>query len=380
MASIVSIALGRAKRPFAALLVASLALAPAHAAPPVVSSAFQPVLIDGSVAPASSGEAFNVIVAGGVFHLWYRTGGTFTISDLRHATSTNGVDFTTDTGSFSFATNPFTTGTPPFLYYDAVSVVGGTYRIIHWTGNGDEGTYPDYNSNSSVSDVGATPSNSVLTHQGAINPIPGGTQGQTIGTFGIESGQWIGACGATAQQVCSVAYTDGSPPSVPATIYPAALDASGLFTSLGIPTGYINNHGDARSAGVGLEIAFTLRADPAGTRFDQQVYFSESSNGGASWSAPVGLLTGPPTLGPGFGNPGGNFAHPELLRLPGGNVLYVSTQDASGAFIIAVSGEAIAQAQGAPVPTLDPVGLAALLAMLALLAVPALRRRRSPSR
>jgi len=40
MASIVSIALGRAKRPFAALLVASLALAPAHAAPPVVSSAF----------------------------------------------------------------------------------------------------------------------------------------------------------------------------------------------------------------------------------------------------------------------------------------------------------------------------------------------------
>ena len=373
--------LARARRPVVAALVALSLLAPARAAPPAVSTAFVPVTIDGSATAYTSftGQSFNVVFDGAVFHLWYRAAGNapdFNITHLRHAVSTNGVNFTTVGGAFSFAVDPFTSGTPPWLYYDAVSVVGGDYKIVHWTSNGDAGSFPGYNYNSSVSSIGASPANTVLTHQGAIS---GGTFGQTAGTFGLESGRWIGQCGGTGQEVCSVAYTDGNPPSVPASIYPATIDASGLFTALSIPTGYINNHGDVRPGGVGLDLAFTVR-DGTGTRFNQQVYFSESSDGGATWTAPVGLLGGAPTLAGGFGgNP--NFAHPELLRVGSGALLYVSTANASGEFIIAVADSRVQlAANSVPVPTLGGGALAALLGLLALFAIPALRRRGIASR
>jgi len=371
--------LRRVRRPVAAALIALLTLGPAHAAPPAISTAFQPVFIDGTVAAVASGEAFNVIFDGSAFHLWYRTGSPFDVTNIRYATSTDAVNYTTVGGAFSFSVNPFPTGTPPALYYDAVSVVGGSYKIIHWTSNGDEGTYPAYNTNNSVSDAGATASNTVLTHQGAIT---GGTPGLTIGALGIEAGRWFGVCGTAAQEICSSAYTDASPPSTVSPIT-SVINAGPLFTSEGIPTGYISNHGDIRPGGVGLEAAFTLRADTSGTRHNQQVYFSESSDGGLTFSTPVGLLSGPPTLSTGaFGPlPGSNFSHPELLRVPAGNILYVSTTNAAGASIIAVSGFPIAgPAAEVPVPTLGAGGIAALLGLLSLLAVPALRRRRSTTR
>ncbi len=118
-------------------------------AAPTIPANFQRVLIDGSATafslPAGQGTAFNVLYDGGLFHLWYRNDlTTATIGELRHATSTDGINFATVGGAFAFTNNPFPTGTPPDLYYEAVSKVSGSFKFIHWTGNGGSGTYPAY--------------------------------------------------------------------------------------------------------------------------------------------------------------------------------------------------------------------------------------------
>jgi hypothetical protein len=371
--------LARARRPVAAALIAAFATGPALAAPPALPSNFQPVTIDGSASAwttvAGQGQAFNVIFDGATFHLWYRADENLNIGGLRYATSANGINFTTVGGPFSFAADPFTPGTPPALYYEAVSRVGAEYKLIHWTYTGGAGTFPAYDYNSSVSNIGVTISNTAVAHQGAI---AGGTGGQTAGTFGIEAGSWFGQCDL-GRDVCASPYSDLVPPNVAGSIYPPVLDADPLFGTLGIPTGYINNHGDVRLGGIGLDMAFTVR-DGAGNRFNQQVYFSESSDNGATWTAPVGLVAGAPSLVGGFGvNP--NFAHPELVRTPTGALLYVSTQAASGDFIIAVADARLAAAgPAAPVPALGAGGLVALLALLAAVAAPTLRRRGATAR
>lgn len=347
-----------------AAAVAGMCVVSAGAAPALPSN-FAPVLVNGSATAfstaAGQGAAFNVLYDGGIYHLWYRAdASTLTVSELRHATSTDGINFTTVGGAFSFATNPFPTGTAPALYYEAVSKVGTDFKLVHWTYTGGAGTYPNYDYNNSVSNAGASAANTVLTHQG---PIGGGTIGQTAGAFGLLGGAWYGQCGNTGQEICRATYADGSPPSITTPLYPSVLNASSLFTSLGIPTGYINNHGDIATGSSGLDAVFTVR-DGTGSRFNKQVYYANSTDNGATWSTITPLIAGTPTL---LGVPfatGVNFAHPELV-LGAANLykLYVSTQDAQGNFIIAVAGN---QAAAAPtsVPTLGAGPLAALAGMM----------------
>lgn len=336
-------------------------------AAPTIPNTFVPVLVDGSATAfataAAQGMAFNVLYDGGVYHLWYRNDATaLAISELRHATSTDGINFTTVGGAFSFASNPFATGTPPALYYDAVSKVGTNFKLVHWTYTGGAGTYPAYDYNNSVSNAGASAANTVVTHQGALG---GGSIGQTAGAFGIVGGNWYGQCGNAGQEICRGAYTDGTPPSVPASIYPSALNASSLFTSLGIPGGYINNHGDINVGANGLDVTFTVRTDSSGARFNKQVYYANSTDNGASWSAITPLISGTPLLNNApFG--AGNFAHPELvLGAAGLYKLYVSAVDAQGNFVIAVAGNRpVAIAPATPVPSTNGGVLAALAVML----------------
>jgi hypothetical protein len=337
-------------------------------AAPTIPNTFVPVLVDGSATAfataAAQGMAFNVLYDGGVYHLWYRTdAAALSIGEMRHATSTDGINFATAGGAFSFATNPFTAGTAPALYYEAVSKVGSDFKLVHWTYNTGAGAYPAYDYNNSVSTAGASAANTVVTHQGALG---GGSIGQTAGAFGIVGGNWYGQCGTTGQEICRSPYTDGTPPTVAASIYPSALNASSLFTSLGIAGGYINNHGDVNTGATGLDVAFTVRTDQSsGARFNKQVYYANSLDNGASWSAVTPLITGTPLLNGGaFG--AGNFAHPELvLGAAGFYKLYVSAQDAQGNFVIAVAGNSpVAVAPATPVPATDTGLLAALAGML----------------
>jgi len=368
MTTFTSVARGHAHRQIAAAISLALAAGIATAAP-VIPNSFVPVTVDGSptafATSAAQGAAFNVLYDGGVYHLWYRSdAAALAIGELRHATSSDGIAFTTQGGAFSFSSNPFATGTPPALYYEAVSKVGSEFKLVHWTYTGGAGTYPAYDYNNSVSSAGSSAGNTVVTHQGALG---GGSIGQTAGAFGIVGGNWYGQCGNTGQEICRGAYTDGSPPSVPPSIYPSALNASSLFTGLGIPTGYINNHGDINTGLSGLDVAFTVRSDQSsGARFNKQVYYANSTDNGATWGPVSGLIAGTPLLNGGpFG--AGNFAHPELVL--GANSLYklyVSAQDAQGNFVIAVAGNTlVAVNETRPVPTTGGGLLAALAALLA---------------
>ena len=334
-------------------------------AQPAISPAFATVTVDGN--PVASGMAASVLFDGTTFHMWYRSSAAPGLGVISHATSVDGVAYTT-TGALTLSPDPFLGGTAPQLYYENASMIGGAAKLIHWTYYGGAGTFPAYDYNNSVSDVGATLGNLAITHQG---PLGGGTIGQTAGSFGIVNGNWYGQCGNTGQDVCRSPYSDGNPPTVAPSIYPAVLLAGPLFTSLGISGGYINNHGDVIAGATGLDLFITVRTDSSGTRHDQQVYWAGSADDGLTWSAPSALFAAAPTLD--GGSFGGNFAHPEAIWTGAQYFLYVSSQDLAGAYILAV---AASPAPEPPrnVPVLSWIGLAGLAALLAALGLLAVRR------
>lgn len=308
---------------FAAITVLLVLVSRAEAATISFSNDLTTVLVDGN--SVASGQAESVLYDAGTYHLWYRDSAAPGLGVISHASSTDGVNFTTS-GQLTFGTDPFPTGTPPYLYYENVSKVGGEYKLIHWTYNGGEGDYPSYQYGPSVSNVGTDPTNTVLTHQG---PAPPAT-GDTSGSSGITGGYYYGF--SNADTLFRGAYTDGSPPTIGSQS--AVLDVGPLLTSIGDTGGYVNNHGDVVELGDGdLGVFFTVRYS-SGVRFNQQVYFARSTDGGATWSTPSGLFSSPTLEGGSFG---GNFAHPDYVSVGGGGALYISTQNAAGDYILATT-------------------------------------------
>ena len=361
----------RARLWAAAGLAAALATGVAHpaAAQPAVGALFTAVIVDGSPINWSyPGSNVSVEFDGSAFHMWYRTT-IGTIDGMRHARSNDGVHFTS-TGSLSFATNPFPTGTPPFLYYENTALVDGSWKLLHWTYNGGDGSYPAYNYNVSVSDVGSNPSTLTVTHEG---PVSGGTIGQTAGSYGIVGGSWFGQCGSKGQDLCRAGYADGTPPSVSTSIYPAVWLGQSFFTSIGITNGYLNNYGKVVAGPAGPEMFFTVRQDQGGARYNQQVYWSGSTDGGASWSAPVALLTSPTLDGGPFA---ANFAHPCAVYAANQLLLYFSSQRADGSWVTAVSPPAGFAANR--IPGLSSLGVALLAALLAAAGAPLVALRTRP--
>jgi hypothetical protein len=313
------------------------------------------IKVDGST--IASGSSDSVIFESGVYHLWYRTG-QGDIGGMHHATSSDGVNFTS-TGALSFSNNPFPAGVAPFLYYENVAKVGSDFEIFHWTSNGDAGSYGAYDYNISVSDIGADPNNLSVEHQGAIT----GTGGQSAGPFGLVGSYMYMQGGPIGQSLDRAAYTDSTPPTAGPI---AETDFSSLFTALGIPGGYISNHGDVIDIGGGfLGFFFTVRSDASGTRFNQQVYFASSSDGGATWSTASGLFTAPTLDGAAFANP---VSHPDAVYNGVNHLLYLSTQDAGGNYVVAVTSDV------APVP--EPSAILLFGTMAGLLGLTVLRRLR----
>ncbi len=326
------------------------------AAQPAIAGQFTAVQVDGQpVNWEYPGANVTIGFDGSAFHMWFRTA-IGTIDGLDHAVSADGVHFTR-TGPLSFAANPFPAGTPPFLYYEKSALVGGRWKLLHWTYNGGDGSYPAYNYNVSVSDVGPDPATLAVTHQG---PVSGGTFGQTAGSYGIVSGSWYGQCGPKGQDLCRAGFTDGTPPSVAASIYPPVWQGQSFFTSIGITDGYLNNYGTVVQGPGGLELFFTVRQDASGARYNQQVYWSGSTDGGQTWSSPVALLASPTLDGAPFA---ANFAHPDAVYARGSLFLYFSSQRADGSWVVAVSPPAGLEIQAAPM--LSTAGLAILGALVA---------------
>lgn len=310
-----------------------LSQAPAHAANVITDSAFTTVNVDGNT-NFSGGQAVSVVQQGGTYHMWFRNSNypdpAFgTIGDMTYATSTDGVSFSS-VGNASFSNNPFPTGTAPALYYENVSVVGGDFIVQHFTYNGGAGDYAAYNYNLSTSNAGSIPSTSMV-HQGTISPQGNGVGGNVSSTFGIVGGNLYTSPGART-------LTRGAYVSNGIASQTQVADFQTLFDNLGISNGYINNHSDVVDIGDGsgtnLGFYFTVREN-SGARLDEQVYFSESTDGGATWSAATGTLTAPTLDGGAFG---GNFAHADVIGLEDGSYgLYVGSQDAGGGYIIATT-------------------------------------------
>lgn len=309
-----------------ALVCAMLLTAVSVYAAPKFSSSLQSVTVNGS--KIAGGGCASLLYDAGTYHMWYRTG-QGTIDGLRHATSTDGLAFT-DTGSISFASNPFAAGTTaPYLYYENVSKVGNDYKLLHWTYTGGAGNYPSYDYNISVSSLGSDPNNTVATHEGSIS----GAAGAFAGAFGIIDGNLYSQGGSTGRDLMRSVYTDTPSPSIGTAS--SVLNTDALFNGLGFGTGYINNHSDVVSMGSELGFFFTLRADFNGYRANKQVYFASSADGGASWTSPVALLSSPTLDGVA---PAGNFAHAEAVYNGTSTYLYVSTMDAAGNYVIARAG------------------------------------------
>lgn len=180
----------------AAILASSLATATV----PVGPTANQQITLDGT--PLGSAIAFRssyptIQFVGGVYHMWVQVQDEGTAADLRvagyrHATSTDGVAFTTQ-GTLSFSGNPFAAtlygssfGEPPWIYPRATAS-GAAVTFQFWTYNTVPDVTGDYNYNLSINTI-ADVNTLALTHYGPVGPIAGGIPGQTAGGWGIVGG------------------------------------------------------------------------------------------------------------------------------------------------------------------------------------------------
>lgn len=372
----------------------------ASAAPPTVPASNGTVTLDGkllgsAIAARSSYPTILYDGSSATYHMWVAvvdetgTGSTgpdfysLRISGYRHATSVDGMAFTT-TGTLSLAGSPFAAqifgsayGEPPWFYPKA-AIWNGRYTLMMWTINGFFGppSLGDYNYNISFNDVGLDPSALSLTHEGPVGPVPGnGIAGQTAGIFGIVNGVMYYDNNSLLGRA---AITDNGPEVFPANASTGPWRITGTnaavadpLTPLGLVAcpGNTYVHNDARVIDNGdgtLGWVFTLR-NCDGTRKSQQIYYMESSNNGLTWSAPVGIVTGPITIG--GATPTGNFSLSDVVVVNGQRVVYFNAADAQGQLLVGGAPPPPAPSPGVPVNDLRWLLLAscALLGAASLL-------------
>jgi hypothetical protein len=386
------------RRPLAAagLTLLVLAAVPAAAAPPAPGLAFTSVKLDGvrlgADFTADLHSLFPTIVYDPqtrIFHLWVFDGSGFRVEALRYATSSDGVDFTSH-GNLSFAGTPFpghNAPAEPTMEFVRAVHVGTDWKLLLWTpfdGTANNAVNGDYNYNVSANDLGPDPGNRTVTHEGPVYPLSGGVFGQTNSPWGLVGSrlfvEWDNAGG-----VGRWSYGDGPPPMVAGTVAAADLiTGTGFVYGLSNPADplavYPHNVGRVLDQGDGTYgVYYSLRFWQTGSRVNKQIYYSESSDGGATWSAPAGLFAdGNQVTVDGQLNQD-NFSHPEVALVGAARVLYFSTRAADGHFVVVTNAPALLPPLAA-VPALGGPGLAALAAGLLAAALVILRRRSAPVR
>ena len=325
----------------AAVFIAAGAV-PLSAAPPAVGLTFESVTLGGTpIGAISDTPTILFDPATGTFHMWIANDPGFglALTDYVHATSTDGVDFTSQ-GNLSYNGGaPYpehgADTEPPFQFVRAVRL-GANWRLLFWTPF-QGGGFGDYEYNVTAFDLGASPNTLAVTHQGPLQPVPGGTSGETNGMWGLVGTSLFAEHDAIGG-IARYDYTDGTPPTVS-----APTDAADLVTGTGFVNytispmdanaAYPSNAGRTLDQGDGtLGTFYALRFHDEGTRTGKQIFYVESSNGGDSWSAPVGLFAdgnaitvdGQPTTD--------NFSHPEVTLANGARILYFSTVIGEGDF------------------------------------------------
>ena len=294
--------------------------------------------------------------AGGLYHFWgfVADDASFpsaasAVPAVRHATSSDGVHFTSDANlSYAAAGASYTTFgadiDPPLDFFRAAfDAASGTWKLFNWSGNDQlaSPSFGQYNYNTSVNDLGADPGNTAVVHQGPLNTPVAGNHVGTFGLFGstlvlrVDGGAADGGAG-------QFAYSDGTPPStgamgVEANLFAATPYCWLLDVACGTPTdprvpAYVHNVGRTLAQADGSIGTFYNFRHADGSRIEKQIWYTESRDGGTTWSLPAPLIVAGDAVtveGQALAADG-YFGNVDVLRGARGERIYFSSKDAAG--------------------------------------------------
>jgi hypothetical protein len=356
---------------FVVAMTAGILAAPvAFALPPVFHAQSCPISVDGNrldtVLTPGGADQRNTFAYEPLTHRWHfwgfladDTNFPSAASSLRgavHATSGDGVHFTSDGNlSYAFGSASYTsygaTIDPPLDFFRAVfDTQTGTWKLFNWTENAQSAlpSFGAYNYNTSVNDLGTAAGTTSVVHQGPLNtPVAG----NHVGAFGLVDGvlylrtdtdgnadQFAYADGAypwTGAGQPSTGGATGSADLFAGTPYCWFL-ASGCGTSDPRIPAYVHNVGRTlRQADGTLGTYYTFRDASAYMRLDQQIWYVESGDNGATWSAAAGIFpdAGAATIdGAALGTAG--FSDVDTVVNGSRYRLFLSAQDAGGNYVM----------------------------------------------
>jgi hypothetical protein len=337
----------------------------------------------------------------GLYHLWVLNGGDtqtpadMQVSDITHATSTDGVNFISR-GKLNPPASWWTqiaglgASAEPSVNFLRIDRLGGEWLLTIWSPN-ETGTGL-YNYNANVWDIGSNINNLNIVQHGplpSLSESPPGPGGDFVGSFGMVNGKiylrqdtpYSAGPPVTGGGIGRYIYTDGIRPSL-SPIF--GTSEAGTFSGtpycwpLGNPpcvgpqASYVHNSGRVIAQAPSLGAYYTFRNFSTGVRQDKQIWFVESGDDGLTWSTPIGVYSdGNAVQVDGLPN-AGNFSSPELTATPTGYRVYFSTAANSGALVVVTN---LPDAPTAPVPALSPSSLMSLAALLTLAGVAASRLR-----
>ncbi len=341
------------------VLLAAGAAGNAAAAPPAYKTLACPVTLDGTplgaaLTPQGSSLRNTFAYEAGTrrYHFWGFASDDpnwpSAASSLRgvvHATSTDGLHFVSDSNlSYAFGSADYhdygASIDPPLDFLRAVfNPLSGTWKLLAWVENVGA-SVGSYNYNTSISDLGTAASTTAVQHQG---PLSSPLAGNHVGAFGLVDGQIYLRVDSAAGGNARFDYTDGLPPATGALIDEADLYAGtpycwfldsqcGTMADPRRPA-YVHNVGRTLKKNDGsLSTYYSFRDAVTYARVDKQVWYIESVDGGATWSAPQGTfadgdaltIDGAPTAGDGY------FGTVDAISSRNVSRLYFSTRDAQG--------------------------------------------------
>ncbi len=314
-----------------------------HAANAPFPTVTTPVRLDGHVLAATVWyEALNSIVYdSGTYHMWYVNP---TLTGVRRAISTDGISFTTQGSDLTLPANWWTgygATAQPTINYLRVSRDGdGNWILMIWHPNGTN--QGQFNYNTSLWLLGSNIANAAPT---LIGPLPVSPGGNHVGPFGIVGSHlYLGQ--DTAQAFGRYALTPTTTSSPPTTSPAGMNDVANAYAGTTLcsfatcpgdaNSSYIHNYGRTLDQGGGvLGTYYTLYDYNTWSRRSKQLWYLESTDNGASWSASAQPLfaDGNAVTVDGLPNTG-NFALPEVAALGGGQYRsYFNTIDACGNYV-----------------------------------------------
>lgn len=329
----------------AAAVLALAGAGGALAAPAPFATVTTPVLLDGR--PVSRGIALNetlntIVYDGGQYHLWYVHSSYKLSGGVGHATSSDGIHFTSGamlTVPANWWVNSGATVEPQVNYLRMSRDGSGNWILMAWHPNNQApDSYGSFNYNTSLWLLGNSTGNTALS---LIGPLPSPPGGNHVGPFGIVGSQvYLGqdTVGAFGRYTLTPTTTSAPPTTSPA----GQADAANVYTGTGFCSfatcpadpnaSYIHNYGRTLDQGGSvLGTYYSLREFPSGARRGQQLWYIESTDGGTGWSAPQALFAnGAAVTVDGLPNTFA-FSLPEVAALGGGQYRsYFNTADACG--------------------------------------------------